>query len=890
MPAETSMDEEWGFLDAMSDGAYVTDADGRCLFINQAALDLFGYARTDVLGFNMHDLVHHTRPDGTPFPQHECPLLGSADGVPVRLEREMLWRRDGTPFFAQYSSFLLPGGTSGQHIVTMRALPAEPGSDDARREDETLVAAMLASPDLVLTLDGSGRILAASDVARSVLGLGAANASRGATLIDTIFPERDRGARREQIERALAGDAEAIGRRDQVRAVGADGTDFPAELILLKAEGRGPARLVVHLRDTSVQDRERHQARQTEARFDMVADGIPQLAWMAGPDGALTWYNRRWYHFTGTTFADMAGWGWKSVHHPDHVQRVEQRFRECIETGTAWEDTFPLRGKDGEYRWFLSRAMPIRDTAGNGAIIGWFGTNTDITELREAEQRLEHARDEAETANRAKSTFIANMSHELRTPLSAIIGYAEMIAEEIDEGMEPDALARDIGKIEGNARHLLGLINDVLDLSKVESGRMEAYAETFDVARIVGDVVATVGALMERKANRLEIELADGLGTMHSDVTRIRQILLNLLSNAAKFTEHGTITLAVSRHGEHLSFSVSDTGIGMSPEQLSKLFQRFQQADASTTRQFGGTGLGLALTKAFTTLLGGEVTVTSTPGEGSTFTVTLPARLHGGVQAEPIAELAGAAGEADRDVVLVIDDDETQRDLMSRFLIREGFIARTAGDGPSGLEIARRLKPRAILLDVTMPVMDGWSVLTTLKADADLAAIPVVMVTFVSERALATSLGAADYIIKPVDWTRLRHVMESFREADGDVLIVDDEAETRRITRIALERNGWTVTEAENGEAGLASVAHAMPRVILLDLNMPVMDGFTFLEELRRRPGCDQVPVVVLSALDLTADDRRRLRGANQILNKGSTAMSEVVERLRRLGTEAKSA
>ena len=243
-----------------------------------------------------------------------------------------------------------------------------------------------------------------------------------------------------------------------------------------------------------------------------------------------------------------------------------------------------------------------------------------------------------------------------------------------------------------------------------------------------------------------------------------------------------------------------------------------------------------------------------------------------------------------RDIVLVVDDDETQRELMSRFLVREGYAARTASDGPTGLDLARRLKPRAILLDVTMPGMDGWSVLSALKADPDLAAIPVVMVTFVTERALASSLGAADYVVKPVDWNRLRHVMEAFREAEGDVLVVDDEEDTRQRSRQALEKNGWSVVEAANGREGLEQVARSVPRVILLDLNMPEMDGFEFLHELRERPGCGDIPVVVLTALDLTAEDRRRLRGANQVLNKGSTNMRDVAEKLRRLDAGAVAA
>ena len=511
-------------------------------------------------------------------------------------------------------------------------------------------------------------------------------------------------------------------------------------------------------------------------------------------------------------------------------------------------------------------------------------------EAEAAREEAELAKDLAEAANRTKSTFIANMSHELRTPLSAIIGYAEMISEEIEDGTEAIDLGPDVQKIETNARHLLGLINDVLDLSKVESGKMEAYTEVFDIAEMAEGVASTVSALMAKKSNRFELRLAPDLGTMNSDVTRVRQVLLNLLSNAAKFTENGTITLSISRHPHgadqpaSIKFAVEDTGIGLTEEQLAKLFQRFQQADVSTTRQFGGTGLGLALTKAFAKLLGGDVVVRSEHGKGSTFIVEVPADLDQRVEEHDTEEAVDQATEENgRDVVLVIDDDQTQRDLVSRFLEREGYAARTASDGPTGLLLAKRLKPHLILLDVTMPGMDGWSVLSKLKSDLDLAATPVIMVTFVSERALASSLGAADYVMKPVDWNRLRHVMEGFREAKGDVLIVDDEADMRGLARHALEKNGWSVVEAANGMEALRVVERSIPRVILLDLTMPVMDGFTFLRELRGRPGCGGVPVVVLTALDLTTEDRRQLRGATQILNKGDLRMSDLVKRIKTL-------
>ena len=1059
---------QWQCIDALSDGVYVVDTGGNCLFINRSALNVLGYdAAADLLGRNMHVAIHHTRPDGSPFPQAECPLLHTiTSGLSVRLDNEMLWRRDGTPFFAEYSSApVMEGNTIVGSIITFsdvsvrqdaqkrlavqyavsqvlsgssseanmparlleaigtgldwdvgtfwRREESSPGHDvlaciadwrsrdagrvaefardrvgsalelaaglpgkvwatesaihvadlsavtdslrsvDAARlgltsalafplmdgatvvgavefysrrrigldesllesvstlghqigltmerkhvaaalaESERLKGAILAaSPDGVITLDAHGTILEFNDAAQRVFGRSAASVI-GQELGPLIFPPETLDGHRRFFARAAGGEEAMLGGRVEVDAIDASDRRFPIELSVTRVAREPRPLFTIHLRDISARKLEQKRLRESEARFRTIANAIPQMIWVTDPAGAITWYNQRWYDYTGTSFADMAGWGWRSVHHPDHLARVEKRLRENFAASEDWEDTFPLRGKDGQYRWFLSRALPIREepdaSCPDGRILGWFGTNTDVTDMREAEETLLAARDEAEEANRAKSTFIANMSHELRTPLSAIIGYAEMLAEEIEDGTPPNDLARDVQKIEGNARHLLGLINDVLDLSKIESGKMDAFAETFDVANMIRDVATTVSSLMEKKANELVLRIGDGLGTMHSDTTRIRQILLNLLSNAAKFTEHGAITLEASRisgpgKADQVRVSVSDTGIGMTQEQVAKLFQRFQQADASTTRQFGGTGLGLALTKAFASILGGDVEVRSAPGRGSTFTVSLPVVLP---EPEAVALTAQTIEDDDAvasgEVVLVVDDDETQLHLMSRFLMREGFVARTAADGQTGLAQARRLRPRAILLDVTMPGMDGWSVLSALKADPELADIPVVMVTFVAERALATSLGAADYIVKPVDWERLRAVMERFRETGTSVLVVEDDADTRDRMRQILEKSGWRVSEAVNGEDGLQKVASAIPNVVLLDLNMPVMDGFDFLSAFRQRSDCSEVPVVVLTARDLTNDDRRRLRGANQVLSKGDISLHELAEKLRKL-------
>lgn len=530
----------------------------------------------------------------------------------------------------------------------------------------------------------------------------------------------------------------------------------------------------------------------------------------------------------------------------------------------------------------------------------------DLEQRNLVAKELAKAKEAAEAANKAKSGFLANMSHELRTPMNAILGYSEMLMEEAEEAGQDDFIP-DLKKIHQSGSHLLALINEVLDLSKIESGKMEVFAETFDADSLIDQIVGTTQPLMAKNNNQFTVVRGTGnnepLSEAYLDITKLRQSLLNLLSNAAKFTKDGDVKLTIQRiaetDGDWLVFAVSDTGIGIAEEKLEYVFEEFSQADNSTTRNYGGTGLGLAISRRFCRMMGGDLWVTSRLGEGSTFTIKIPARytnVDGKTHASGDGQTTAASTASQPtqetftlpeipskpgSTVLVIDDDPVAREIIQRLLEKEGFNVVTAPNGEQGLRLAHRVRPTVITLDVMMPDMDGWSVLRALKANPELESIPVVMLTMVEDKSTGFSLGATDYLTKPINREQLHKVLSKYYVPDKAcaVLLVEDDVSIREMMVHALEKTDWRVMEASDGRAALAQLEHNKPQLIILDLMMPIMDGFEFLIELRAHAQWQDIPVIVLTAKDLTEEDRRILSGrVEQIFEKNAASHEQLMQ------------
>jgi PAS domain S-box-containing protein len=499
---------------------------------------------------------------------------------------------------------------------------------------------------------------------------------------------------------------------------------------------------------------------ESEEQFRTLADSIPQLAWMARPDGPVFWYNRRWYEFTGTTPEQMLGWGWQSVHDPEELPRVLEGFRAAIAGGEPWEDTFPLRRHDGAMRWHLSRALPIRDE--RGRVTRWFGTNTDITDRMEMEVALKQT-------NRQKDEFLAMLAHELRNPLAPIRNALEVLRQ---AGTPAEAPGEALEMAERQVRHMARLLDDLLDVSRIARGRIELRMEPVDLVAVVHRSIRVSDPLIRERGHECRVSLPPDPITITGDATRLEQIVVNLINNAAKYTEpSGLIGVELQREGREVVLWIRDNGIGIAPEMLARIFDPFVQADRRVERSQGGVGIGLTLVRKLAELHGGTVEAYSEgPGRGSEFVVRLPAPIGlNGERRPPAKEPDRLNPASSRHRVLVVDDNVDAAMSLGMLLKLAGQEVRVAYDGPAALRQAIDFHPQLVLLDIGMPGMDGYEVCRRLRREDGLEKTTVVALTGWGQdedRRRSHEAGFDHHIVKPVEPGALQRLLDDL-PADG---------------------------------------------------------------------------------------------------------------------------
>ena len=641
---------------------------------------------------------------------------------------------------------------------------------------------------------------------------------------------------------------------------------------------------------TKQKEAERALAAQ-EALYRTLIEAAPQIIWVTDADGQIALLNKAWHEFSGRSVEESLGTRWAEALHPEDLPDVLAKWESAFTYGETYSGECRFRAKDGSYQTFIFIGTPVRDDSGE--IINWVGINTNIADRVEAEMALQEAKDAAEYANRAKSEFLATMSHELRTPLNAVIGFSEILRDEI-LGTINDEQKELVLDIRTSGNHLLAMINDILDLSKIEAGKMELQLDNFSVKEVVTEVNAIVTALASKKQIQLSLQLDQDV-LIEADKIKFKQILYNLLSNAIKFTDAGgEVTTKFEVSSLALLGSVTDTGVGISSQDLEKLFQPFTQLDASRTRAHSGTGLGLALTNRLIELHGGKIWVESAVNQGSTFSFTFPLR-----QREETVEVA--APEAffpesttplgNNRTILVAEDNEQAAQLLGIYLTEAGYQVEYATDGEEAIAKAAEIHPFAITLDILLPKKDGWQVLREMKTQSNLQSIPVIIVSVTEERQLAFGLGAVDHLVKPIDKETLIASLRSLklpsRDGSPRVLVVDDDPQTVRLLSTVLTNDGYEVLKVYGGSEAIETAISQSPDLIILDMMMPQVDGFQVIRRLTDDPRTQNIPIVICTALDFTDEDRDRLNGQIQsvILKTGNvkTELLAAIKRIERL-------
>jgi len=572
------------------------------------------------------------------------------------------------------------------------------------------------------------------------------------------------------------------------------------------------------------------------------------------------------------------------ANHPEMIDEAVAYTKQVIEVGRVQSTTRRIR-KDGSMVDVELLALPV---IVGGKMVGVIGIYHDISERVRVEEELRQSKEAAEAASQAKSTFLANMSHELRTPLNAIIGFTRLVKRRSGDAL-PQKQADNLDKVLESADHLLELINAVLDLSKIEAGRIDVQPTTFSIGSLVEACLETVQPLVKSPQLQLKMKIDPGLPRIFTDQEKVRQILINLLGNAIKFTKKGSVTVIAKRQKEDLKLAVADTGIGIPMEDLERIFEEFQQVDTSSTRKYSGTGLGLSISRHLAHVLNGDITVESTVGKGSTFTVVFPLRYVATDETGDAPEVADRdetdAAEEHLPLILAIDDDLNTLYLLKENLSEAGYRVIGARSGKKGLKKARNHRPAAIILDILLPNESGWEILSQLKADPVTKDIPVIVLSIVDDIERGYRLGAYDYLVKPCDREKLMRVLEDLEDLNQQtirLLAVDDDPKVIDLVRQLLEDELYQIVSANSGKNALKEISSSRPDVIVLDLIMPRMDGFALIENLQKDDELRLIPLLVLTAKDLSNEEQEWLRERSiAVIKKKDLTKEELLQAAR---------
>ncbi len=630
--------------------------------------------------------------------------------------------------------------------------------ETARHQEERLRVTLLSIGDAVIVTDPAGRVTAVNPVAEALTGWAAADAA-GEQLeaVFRIVNEATRAPVENPAHRALR-EGVIVGLANHTVLIAKDGSERPIDdsaAPIRDGDGRVVGAVLV-FRD--ITDRKRAEAalRRTEEQFRTMADNIPQLAWMTRPDGHIFWYNQRWYDYTGTTFAELEGWGWQRVHDPAELPRVMDKFTTHIARGLPWEDTFPLRRRDGAMRWHLSRAMPITDA--RGQVQGWFGTNTDVTEQRDAERALQEA-------DRRKDEFLATLAHELRNPLAPLRNGLQVLKM---AGHNGQAAEQARAMMERQLTQMVRLVDDLLDMSRVSRGKIELRPARVELAAVVRQAVETSRPLIEAAGHDLTVTLPPAPVFVDADATRLAQVFANLLNNAAKYTEAGgRIRLEADADEAGVAVTVADNGVGIPAEALPRVFDMFSQVDRSLEKAQGGLGIGLSLVKALAEMHGGHVEAKSNGrGSGSEFVVRLP--VAGPPAAAPRPPDATIAAKPPARRILVADDNLDSAATLAMLLRLLGNDTRTAHDGMEAVAVAEAFRPDAALLDIGMPRLNGYDVARRLRAQPwgeDILLIAQTGWGQEDDKRKSREAGFDHHLVKPIDPSALEKLLAEPRPA-----------------------------------------------------------------------------------------------------------------------------